>query len=131
MATCLTLLVLAWVLLLNSFAAKADTVSVTHLVCATNDFSPNVDLQLNVSSSGSSLNMILTDESGNSPALSYSQLNLNQEQVKSLSEQHSAVLRLNDPISGPQLLAIQNGNGYVSWTNAKGQNTLIEVKNCK
>lgn len=130
MATCLTLLVLAWAILLTGVVSHAEEAPLVQMICQTQDFSPNVNLEIRKQNNKMILNMILTDESGTNSAISYSQIDVSATEVKALTEKHSGVFKMIDPISGPQLLAIQNGDGYISM-NAKGQTGVIDLKNCR
>lgn len=130
MTTCLTLLMLAWAILLTAVIARAEETPLAHIVCQTQEFSPNVDLEIRHQNDKMVLNMILTDDSGMNSAISDSQINISATDIKVLTEKRSGVFKMIDPISGPQLLALKDGNGYISL-NAKGQTAVIDLKNCK
>jgi len=130
MTTCLTLLMLAWAILLTAVIARAEETPLAHIVCQTQEFSPNVDLEIRHQNDKMVLNMILTDDSGMNSAISDSQINISATDIKVLTEKRSGVFKMIDPISGPQLLALKDGNGYISL-NAKGQTAVIDLKNCR
>jgi hypothetical protein len=99
--------------------------------CQTREFEPNVDLQISSVSEGSLVSLILTDESGSNAAISYAQSKVPATVAAALLQQHTGVLKLYDPISGSQLVALQNGSGYVSFNDKTGKNRLIQVSNCR
>lgn len=128
MTTCLTLLVLAWAILFSALVAHAEEAPVAHLICQTQEFSPNVDIEVRRQSDKMVLNVIVTGDDGGN-AISASQTVLSGNEISDLLQKQTGIFKTMDPISGPQLLALQNGAGHLSLS-AKGRSTVIDLQAC-
>lgn len=135
------LIVLSLLIADFTFAAGTKTIkrmpsseTVKTMICATADFSPNVDIRIEFAKDKALVKLIdFGNDVDQAPTDGWS-TEISMEEAKELMSKGNAALAFHDQkaakgSTGGKLLALKKGSGYVSLPEKSGNN-VYAVKNC-